>query len=228
MNLTCRCSCLYHPTLQPKLIYHYSLSVLNAFFNFFYSKLVKMIRFLQGNITQSVEDYVCHHFDCVSTKHTSNSEKEFLDEFPFVDVYSSRKEQKGYRNFADAKTRDNIGTIKVYSDEDRDDDEESEAESKVVAMFTQYCPGKPFTGLNSKKKIPNDSTEHRLVWFRSCLLQMTTDLKLKHASVAFPYKIGCTGKENLDEYMDLLEEFADMNPKCRIYLYMLNKDNGKI
>src|SRR5919206_3160170 len=101
-----------------------------------------MITIVQGSIIQCNEEYVIQQCDCISTKCTK-LDMNYVEEFPWADVYGQRKQMNGYRNMASYDSRGKPGTIKIF-------DNGSKNDPKVVAFFTQICPGKPFTGINSK------------------------------------------------------------------------------
>ena len=169
-----------------------------------------MIKIIQGNILDNNEEYVVLQFDCISTEE-KGMYKEFVDEYPFACVYKNRKQMKGFRNQAVLTDRPLPGNIQVFNGETDDD-------PNVIAIFSQLCPGKSFSGINSKKRFKDDTTENRIKWFTNCL-QKISELDIE--SIAFPWKIGCLdGGENWELYSDILQQFADDNPNCSIYIYL--------
>ena len=181
-----------------------------------------MIKIVQGSIVDANEEYIVQQCDCISTIGT-DLDTEYLEEFEWADIYGERiplacpKGTKplhggsGFRNIANPDSRGKPGSIKLFSTGNDD-------EPKVLAMFSQFCSGKPFTGVNSKRRYKDDTSENRLQWFTECLKRIT---ELKPESVGFPDKIGCLNDNGADweVYSDKLQEFADENPECYILLY---------
>lgn len=169
-----------------------------------------MITVVQGNVLDSAEQYVVQQCDCISPKPTK-LDADYLEEFPWATVYEDRQPMNGFRNLAHPDSQGKPGEIKVY-------DSGYDQDPKVIAIFSQICPGKSFTGMNSKRRYKDDSVENRLQLFTKCLEKIT---ELKPESIAFPDKIGCLNNNGGDweAYSDILQEFADKNPDCYILVY---------
>lgn len=167
-----------------------------------------MIKIIQGSVLDTMEEYVLQQCDCISTQ-AKDLDHDYVREFPWADVYGERTAMNGYRNLATVDTRGTPGDIKVFPS--------GNEEPNIVAMFCQMCPGRPFTGINSKKRFKDDTAENRLKWFEECLDKVTA---LKPRSVALPDKLGCyrTGGD-WDAYSDKIQLFSDANPKCMVYIY---------
>jgi hypothetical protein len=97
-------------------------------------------------------------------------------------------------------------------------------EPNVVAMFTQVCPGKPFTGINKNKRFKNDTEENRKLWFEQCLKKLSD---LKPTSLALPHRFGCyRNGADWNEYSDKIQEFADQQPRCLVLIYQDTKEKS--
>ncbi len=164
-----------------------------------------MLKIIQGSILDSNEDYVVHLCDCFSLG-SEVEDKRFQREFFWATPYESRKQLRGSRNLATSETRDRPGTISTYDGPDRHD-------PTVVVMFAQLCPGRPFSGVNQKKRYKEDTAENRLEWFRSCWGKL---VDLEPGSVALSYS-RCV--DDCDVYADVIEEFCDAHPKWRVYMF---------
>lgn len=166
-----------------------------------------MIKIVQGSVLDCNEEYVLQQCDCISTL-TKDLDSDYKREFSWADVYGERKQINGFRNLANVDSRGKPGDIKVFP---------GNGEPNVVAMFCQICPGKSFTGVNKNKRFKDDTPENRIKWFEECLNKLS---KLKPKSVALPNNLGCyrTGGD-WDIYSDKIQEFADNNPACHIYIY---------
>lgn len=168
-----------------------------------------MIKIIPGDILENNEVYVVQQCDCISTV-AQGLDAEYAEEYPFANVYGDRTQLKGFRNLAVPGDRAVPGDIKVYNAEDKDD-------PHVIAIFSQYCPGRPFTGINAKKRFKDDTEQNRIKWFKECLEKITL---LNVNSIAFPYKVGCLRNGgDWEVYSDALQDFSDKNPESMIYLY---------
>jgi len=167
-----------------------------------------MIKIIQGCVLDSVEEYVLQQCDCISTQ-AKDFDHDYVREFAWADVYGERTQMNGFRNLATSDTRGKPGEIKVFPS--------GNEEPNIIAMFTQICPGRPFSGMNSKKRFKDDDADNRLKWFGECLDKITA---LKPKSVALPDKLGCyRNGANWDVYSDKIQAFSDANPKCMVYIY---------
>jgi len=167
-----------------------------------------MIKIVQGSVLDAVEEYVLQQCDCISTQ-VKDLDADYKREFPWADVYGERTPMKGWRNLATVDTRGKPGDIKVFPS--------GNDEPNVVALFCQMCPGKPFTGINHKKRFKDDTYENRLKWFEECLKKVA---ELKPKSLALPHNLGCSGSGgDWNDYSDKIQEFCDDNPDCHIIIY---------
>lgn len=168
-----------------------------------------MIKLIQGSVLDTKEQYVLQQCDCISTVR-QKLDADYAKEFSWADVYGDRENMKGWRNLATIGTRGTPGEIKVFDGGSKD-------ETQVIAMFTQMCPGKPFTGLNNKRRFKTDTTDQRLEWFKQCLEKL---LPLKPESIAMPNKIGCLNNDgDWEKYSDCIQELSDKLPDCTFYIY---------
>jgi hypothetical protein len=167
-----------------------------------------MIKIIQGSVLDTNEEYVLQQCDCISTQ-ALHLDADYKKEFPWGDVYGDRTPINGFRNLATVDTRGIPGTIKVYPS--------GNDEPNVVAMFSQVCPGKPFTGINKAKRFKDDTKVNRLKWFKECLERIS---ELKPKSIAVPNRLGCfRNGANWEDYSDALQEFSDLNPQCYVMMY---------
>ena len=167
-----------------------------------------MIKIIQGSVLDTNEEYVLQQCDCISTQ-ASNLDADYKKEFPWADVYGERTPMNGWRNVATMDTRGKPGDIKVFPS--------GNEEPNIIAMFSQNCPGRPFTGINKTKRFKDDTEENRLKWFEECLNKIS---ELKPRCLALPDKLGCfRNGANWDSYSDKIQEFSDANPKCYVMIY---------
>ena len=171
-----------------------------------------MIKVVPGELLNCNDEYIVMLNDCVHTE-PKGFALDVCDAFPWADPYGERDVMNGHRDLATADTKSKPGSIKVYGD-DRE-------QRYVVAFFGLYSRGRPYSGDNRRKRW-KDGPEEREAWFKSCLDELA---KLRPYSIGFPYKIGCRySGGNWTKYEDLLQAFADSNPKCRINMYVLPSD----
>jgi hypothetical protein len=171
-----------------------------------------IIKTVQGSVLDTVEEYVLQQCDCISTQAT-NLDADYKREFAWADVYGeeNRAPMNGFRNLATPDTRGKPGEIQIFPS--------GNEEPNIVAMYCQYCPGRPFTGINKKMRFKNDTYENRLQWFVECLKKVG-EITPKPQSIALPDKLGCYrngGDWNI--YSDKIQEFADEHPDIHIYIY---------
>lgn len=156
------------------------------------------MKYMAAHVLDSDAEYVLQECDCTSTT-PQGLAAEYLHVFPYADPYGKRRPMNGNPNICLPADRPVPGDIEIF--------EGAPCDSKVVAMFVQVCPGPPYTGINKTKRFPNDSSEDRRSYFRSCLKK----LGAQHPdSIALPQYFGCRDrKEEWDAYCDILDEFAD-------------------
>ena len=163
-----------------------------------------MIKIVNDDLLSAKEEYICQQTNCISVKPHGLSEtikKRFN-----VDPYSIRRSLNG-RNIAIEEDRSIPGTIQVF---------DNAFGPKIIAMNAQYGPGKPYK-YNQKQE---DSFEKRLIWFYTCLFEIS---KLNPKSLAFPYNIGCglAGGNWERDYYPAIKYFSEKFPKIEIVLYKL-------
>ena len=167
-----------------------------------------MIKIIQGSVLDAQEDYVLQQCDCLSTQ-PKDLDLDYKKEFPWADVYGMRAPMNGFRNIATNDSRGKPGEIQQFP--------AGTEEPTVIAMFSQICPGRPFTGFNKNKRFKDDTAENRVKWFTQCLEEIT---KLNPESIALPDQLGCyRNGADWEIYSDIIQEFADKNPQCYIYIY---------
>lgn len=168
-----------------------------------------MIKIIQGSVLDAQEQYVLQQCDCISTQ-AKDLDSEYKNEFPWANVYGLREPMNGFRHIAKNEFRGKPGEIKVFPS--------GTDEPSIVAMFSQICPGRPFTGLNKSKKFKDDTVENRAKWFAQCFDELT---KLNPESVAMPYEFGCyKNGADWEKYSDTIQEFNDRNPDCWTFIYI--------
>lgn len=141
---------------------------------------------IEGDLLTSGEKYIAHQCNCISIG-SRGLAKSIPDKWRYADVYTQRKQHS------------KPGTIILTSPEE-------EYAPHVICMFAQFQPGKP--------NIYNDSSQHRLSWFKACLEEIN---KLNIDTIAMPYNIGCgLAGGNWEDYLKLLEETPI---KIRLYKY---------
>ena len=142
-----------------------------------------MIQFIEGDIREATETYLCHQCNCITTK-AAHLAKDIFCAFPYANVYAIRT------------SKDNPGTIRICGD--------GVHQRFVVNMFAQVYPGSP--------KYPNsdiDGSLARQKYFRSCLSELAKAIK-PGDTVAFPWRIGCgAAGGDWNVYLYLISMFAD-------------------
>ena len=145
-----------------------------------------MLKIVNDDLLNAKEQYICQQTNCISVN--AHGLSETIRVKLGVDPYSLRRALNG-RNHAIAEDCDVPGTIKVFKN--------------VICMLAQYGMGKPYKYGNKVE----DSFEKRLLWFKTCLFEIS---KLKPSSVAFPYNIGCgLAGGNWEDYLAALNHFSN-------------------
>ena len=99
-----------------------------------------MIEFVEGDILNAKEKYICHQCNCFS-KGSAGLAKSLFDRYPYANIYATRREPS------------KSGTIHIAGDGHR--------ERYVINMFAQRYPSLPSD---------YDTLESRQKDFNSCLL----------------------------------------------------------
>jgi O-acetyl-ADP-ribose deacetylase (regulator of RNase III) len=159
----------------------------------------------KGDILTSTEEYIVQQCCCTAIKAKGLSEA-IATKWPGTNPYELRKKYK--TTWATLETRSKPGTISVF-----------DTTRKVIAMFAQYCQGKPNTCKDPLNIEINDNAENRLNWFKECLEEIA---KLSPTSVAIPYKIGCRlAGGNWTKYYKAIQEWSLKYPTLQITIYSL-------
>lgn len=124
------------------------------------------------------------------SKGSSGLARQLFKKYPWANVYQQRR------------NRSTPGTI----------DFRSNGEKVIAAFYSQYYPG--------KSKHPNDSPQHRLLYFRNCLQALS---KKEYSSVAFPYGIGCglAGGDWKVYYNEIVAFSKAVIGKTKVYIVKL-------
>jgi hypothetical protein len=149
-----------------------------------------MLKIVEADLIHAKEEYICQQTNCISVY--AHGLAETIRIKLGIDPYSHRKPLFN-RNHAVPEDCDIPGTIKIFSN----------GGVKVICMFAQYGMGKPYKYGNRVE----DSFEKRLLWFKTCLFEIS---KLKPKSLAFPYNIGCgLAGGNWEDYLATLRYFSE-------------------
>ncbi len=135
------------------------------------------MKIIKENILNSTEKYIAQQCNCLTVSAHGLSQS-LADKWTWCHPYSSRS-RLGRRNLAIEDDRDESGTIRILSSENKD--------KNVICMFAQWAPSKP-----GKYNYPNSDTDtyqNREKWFEECLDKILEIDDLE--SIAFPYQIGC-------------------------------------
>jgi O-acetyl-ADP-ribose deacetylase (regulator of RNase III) len=140
---------------------------------------------IAGDLLSMVNTYICHQCNCTSTTGRGLA-VDIFNKYPSANVYKQKHKLGDYSA---------VGTIDVF---DADD-------NHVINMYAQYRPA----GIESG----GATRAFRKQWFKECLDDLHEYLvenARDHATVAFPYLIGCgLAGGNWSEYHALILDFAE-------------------
>jgi hypothetical protein len=159
----------------------------------FIGPLKNSVNIIEDDIFGIDVQYIAHQCNCL-TSHSAGFAKQVFYNFPEANIYSCRSSETNSKNLPKSQIP---GQIIVRG--------------KIINMLAQVFPGKP--------KFDNglDSREKRKEYFKKCLNQISMINGVK--SIAFPYGIACNmGGGKWDDYLSMITEFAEDNPKIRVFI----------
>lgn len=150
------------------------------------------IVYVEDDILESKEDYICHQCNCV-TKEALGLAKSIFTKYKYANSYVHRGFADEYDNHFDEP-----GTISIMHNGYPD-------QPNIVNMYAQYFPGR----CHLKKGPDIETYDKRLRWFKQCLNELGKRIR-KDSTIAFPYGIGCgLAGGRWDDYYRLIEEFVE-------------------
>lgn len=155
-----------------------------------------MIQIVTGDLLEATEQYIAHQCNCV-TNTAAGLAYYLFRKYPHSNVYFFRT------------SHSTPGTIQVCGD--------GVNNRYVINMYSQYYPGGAWDDFE------NDHYELRKDYFKNCLSEISKIPNIQ--SIAFPYKIGCgIAGGKWEDYLEMLNEFADNNPHLDIKIYQREGD----
>jgi len=149
-----------------------------------------MATFVDGNIVDAKEDYICHQCNCISD-HALGLASIIFKAFPYADCYSNRKQ-------------DMPGTIDVRGN--------GQDKRFVIGMYAQKYPGKPMNG--------DSANEREKWFEKCLEQISLMEHESKTPSFAFPYRIGCgMAGGDWDNYLTMLDKFGQDHPNYNVVIY---------
>ena len=140
---------------------------------------------IAGDLLKIKNAYICHQCNCISTTGRGLA-VDIFNKYPSANVYKRKHKFDDYSA---------VGTIEVFDVDD----------NHVVNLYAQYRPSKIESGGGTRA--------FRKQWFKECLDELHEYLIANahdHATVAFPYLIGCgLAGGNWNEYHALILDFAE-------------------
>lgn len=162
------------------------------------------------NILTATEDYIVQQCCCTACKPHGLSAA-LAAAFPHGNAYASRQPVKKGGNTATEDNRPKPGTIQILGN--------GSDQRYVACLFAQYAMGKP--GIYNSFGNP-DSASDRQRYFTESLEALAAAIP-SHASLAFPYRIGCgLAGGNWSVYQDILKTWVTRHPGLRIVLYKID------
>ncbi len=159
----------------------------------YFGPLKNRLNIVEENIFNLDVQYIAHQCNCL-TSHSAGFAKEVFEHFPEANIYKGRSTQTKWNTLPKEQQPNQI-IVK----------------GKVINMMSQVFPGKP------KYDTGIDSREKRKEYFKNCLDQISRIKDIK--SIAFPYGIACNmGGGKWEDYLAMLENFAQKNPKIKVFV----------
>lgn len=164
----------------------------------------------------SVADYIVQQCNCLTVKPHGLSQS-IETRYPGTCSYATRR-RVGKRNLAVVEDRQRPGTIRIVKPCSL------HPAPRIVSLFAQWRPGRVagrFHAIYPESAI-RETESQRHIWFKQCLVAMGSKLRAVHATVAFPFGIGC-GKAggNWHRYRAMIERFDADNENLDVVIVSL-------
>lgn len=161
--------------------------------------MIEYIQIINDDLLNANEDYIVHQCNCISTN-AKTLAKQIFDKYNYADSYKKRS-----RN--NKSTYSIPGTIEIFGN--------GNDQRYIINAYAQYYP--------ASCKYDNDTPAKRLMWFKTCLINISKIENIQTKTIAMPFNIGCgIAGGNWDLYYNLISDFANKE-KINVTLYKFNK-----